>query len=206
VVNAGAGGAVRLVPLPTDIAGRGEPTSRRALLRSAIAGAGAALLTGCGRVNPQNQRVKKAGSVPPADIPLLQGLLDLELMMIAAYTAGTPLLDPYAAKAARQFLLQELAHAGELSGLVRGAHVKPHEAKQYYNLGHPQTSLQVVQLLHRIESALIAAYLSTIPRLQSPLIRGAVSTILANDAQHVSVLRMALGGEPVPSALVSGRE
>jgi len=182
-----------------------ERPSRRTLLGTAVMG-GAALLSACGRANPLHQRIKKAGKVPLADIPLLQGMLDLELMMIAAYTAGSPLLDLDTAKAARQFLLQELAHAGELTGLIREAHVKPHEAKQYYNLGHPQTSAEVVQLLHRIEAALITSYQLTIPRLQSPLIRGALSTILANDAQHIAVLRSALGGQPVPSALVSGRE
>jgi Ferritin-like domain len=186
-------------------AGSAARPSRRAVLRTAMAGA-AALLAGCGRVNPLHQRVKKAGQVPFGDIALLQGLLDLELMMIAAYTDGTPLLDPVSAKAARQFLLQELAHAGELAGLLRQARVKPHQAKQYYNLGHPQSSTEVVELLHRIESALITSYQLTIPRLQSPLIRGAVATILANDAQHVAVLRSVLGDEPVPSALVSGRE
>jgi hypothetical protein len=180
--------------------------SRRVWLTNAVVGGGALVLAGCGRVNPLHQRIKKSGRAAPADVPLLQGLLDLELMLIAAYTAGSPLLDRLTAKAARQFLLQELAHAGELAGLVREAHVKPHEIKQYYNLGHPQTSVQVIELLHRIESALIAAYLATIPRLETPPIRGALATIMANDAQHVSVLRAALDEDPVPSALITGRE
>jgi Ferritin-like domain len=179
--------------------------SRRKLLGAAGAG-GALLLASCGRRNPLHVRVKKAGPVPLADVATLNRLLDLEHLAIAAYTAGIPLLPRSATLAARQFLGQELSHAGELSGLVKEAGGKPHELASAYDLGHPHTGTDVLALLHRIESAQLAAYIQAIPGLRRGPVRAAAAAILANDAQHVAVLRSHLGQRPVPAAFVTGRE
>ena len=59
---------------------------------------------------------------------LLNGLLDLEHLGIAAYTAGIPLLSPSVHKVGRLFLTHELSHAEELGCLVQQAAGKPQKA------------------------------------------------------------------------------
>ncbi len=183
-----------------------DSRSRRALLSAGAAGGAALLLGACGKSNPLHTRVKAAGPVPLADVGVLNGLLDLEHYAIAAYEAGIPLLDKGSAAAAKQFLAQELTHAGELSGLVKKAGAKPHDPQPTYDLGHPHTNADVLRLLHRIETSQLAAYVSAIPFLQNGKVRAAALALFANDAQHVTVLRLQLGLEPVPSAFVTGQE
>ncbi len=64
----------------------------------------------------------------------------------------------------------------------------------------------MLALLHQVEAAQIAAYLAALPNLAPAVVRRSVAAILANDAQHVAVVRAALGQPAVPSALVTGRE
>ena len=182
-------------------------SSRRGFLRAAGAAAsGGVVLAGCGSGKGLHARVKRLGPVARPDVETLNRLLDLEYWAIAAYTAGIPLLAPSAVPAARQFLQQELAHAGELSGLVKQAGGKARKPAPSYDLGHPMRSREVLSLLHRIERSQLAAYLEAIPRLQPARVRAAAAAILANDAQHVSILRLELGLSPLPAALVGRAE
>ena len=64
----------------------------------------------------------------------------------------------------------------------------------------------MLALLHGLERAQIVLYLDAIPRLSPSPVRAAVATILASDAQHISILRMAQGLPAVPSAFVTGSE
>jgi hypothetical protein len=160
---------------------------------------------GCGHTSLRAQ-VHNSAPVLHTDVALLNQLLHLEHVGIAAYTAGTPLLAPATVEAGKLFLNDELSHAGALAGLIRAAGAKPPKPAPSYDLGHPRTSAEVLALLHRIESAQIAAYLAALPRLEPAFVRQSVASILANDAQHVAVVRAALGQPAVPSAFVSGRE
>ena len=137
---------------------------------------------------------------------MLNGVLALERRAIAAYTAAIPLLEGHNRRAATEFLRQELLHAGRLIALITatGGPVAPRALS--YNLGEPKDTRQILLLLHEVEQAQIAAYLDGVQRLSPGQIRAAAGSILADDAQHVSVLRAALGMQPVPSAFVSGGE
>jgi hypothetical protein len=175
-------------------------------LRAAGAGlAGAAVAVGCGKQSLRAQ-VHNSAPVLDTDVSLLNRLLHLEHRAIAAYTAGTPLLAPATVKAGKLFLGDELSHAGALSGLIRAAGAKPIKPAPSYELGHPRTSQEVLALLHEVELAQIRAYLEALPRLSPSSVRRSVAAIVANDAQHVTVVRAALGQPAVPSAFVSGRE
>ena len=191
--------------------GEADCASRRGLLRAAgagVAGATALLLSACGGSNHSStQSTVTSGPVHSTpDAQLLNSLLDLEHLGIAAYTAGIPLLTPAGRKDGQLFLKQELSHAGELAGLVHQAGGKPNKAKPTYDLGHPRTGDDVLSLLHRIERAQIAAYLRAIPKVSLGSTRAALAAVLANDAQHLSVVRVALGRRPIPDATVNGHE
>jgi hypothetical protein len=182
-----------------------DASSRRGWFRAAGLGLAGVVVAGCGSQSLRAQ-VHNSAPVLDTDVELLQQLLHLEHVGIAAYTAGTPLLAPATVKAGKLFLNDELSHAGALAGLIRAAGAKPIKPAPSYDLGHPRTSQQVLALLHRVESAQIAAYLAALPRLAPSSVKRSVAAILANDAQHVAVVRAAQGQTAVPSAFVTGRD
>lgn len=189
----------------------GAGTSRRALLSGAgatLVTGGALALAGCGRKEPVGRKaVKKAKpKVQRSDLAVLAELLDLERKTVAAYTAGFPLLSRSDAKTAKQFLNEELEHTGELLSLIKAAGGPAPLRSASYDLGHPSNDREVLALLHELERAQVAAYLSALPRLKPGPVRAAVSSILTNDAQHIAVIRGALGLIPVPSPFVDGSE
>jgi ferritin-like protein len=197
---------------PAPCADPESTSSRRALLRAtglAAAGGSAALVAACSARRTKPAPVESPGAKPSAlraDRGILQSALDLEHRAIAAYTAGIPLLDARTRGAARQFLLQEFAHAAELSALIHQGGGKPNPPSPSYDLGSPASAGDVLGLLHTIERASIAAYLVAIPRLSPGIVRSTVASILANEAEHVSVLRVSLRSQAVPSAFVTASE
>lgn len=170
-----------------------------------VGGSGSAMLAGCSGSKPLRVKVRTGVTVEGADVPILNALLDLEQYAVAGYTAGIPLLDYPAAKAAKQFLSQELAHAQELSTLIRKGGGKPRRPRASYDLGHPTTNAQVLTLLGELENVQLSAYLDRIPLLTAGRLRSTVAALCANDAQHLAVLRQQLGQSPVPAAFVTGR-
>jgi rubrerythrin len=173
------------------------------LLGGGTALATAGLLSGCG-TKPLREKIRGGAKVSRADVEALNGLLDVEHYAIAAYTAGTPLLGRTAAKAARQILSQELAHAVELGDLITRAGGKANKPRSTYNFGHPSTASEVLMLLERAEQAQLSAYLEAIPRVGGGRLSAALAAIFANEAQHLTVLRWQTGQAPVPAALVVG--
>ena len=187
-----------------------DGASRRALLGgagAALAGTGALTLAGCGRAAVGRKAVKQ---LPPPlmakDVEILAHALELERRTVAAYIAGIPLLPRAQAKAAQQFLNEELEHTGELISLIKAAGGKARPRADSYDLGHPRDGAEVLTLLHSLESLQISNYLRSIPRLSPAPLRAAVATILTVDAQHISMIRLAQGETPVPAPFVTGSE
>jgi hypothetical protein len=189
-----------------------DPRSRRAFLRTTgagLAGASSALLTACGGGSGRSKKQTAESAtlaVRASDVEILNGVLDLEHAAVAAYTAGIPLLNGRARAAAVRFLGQELSHATALAGAVKGAGGKPNPPRASYELGNPRGQAQVLVLLHTIEESLVEIYLDAIPKLSPGWLRADVASILANEAQHVSVLRAARGQSPVPTAFLTANE
>ncbi len=140
------------------------------------------------------------------DVAILNQLLDREYKAIAAYTAGLPLLDGSAHAAAQQFLTQELYHASKLYSMIKSAGGKPGKVRTNYALGQPRGREDVLSLLHGLERAEVDAYLGAVPAVSQAPARAVLAAILANDAQHVVVLRSELGLEPLTGAFVLGGE
>ncbi|HEX3511861.1 MAG TPA: ferritin-like domain-containing protein, partial [Solirubrobacteraceae bacterium] len=166
-----------------------EPATRRRMLGMSLASsatAAAAALAGCAG---SRQRLKLGDRSLDSDSQLLNSLLLLERRAIAAYTAGAPLLSGRDLRAATAFLRQELVHAGHLILLIKraGGTASPRVAS--YDLGHPRNARDVLTLLHQVERAQLGAYIDAIPKLSPGPLRASVATIVADDAEHVSVLR-----------------
>jgi hypothetical protein len=181
--------------------------SRRQLLGASGAAGAATLAAGCGVLPANTSPLQKiALTVDRPDVPILEGLLRLEYHLAYAYTASLPRLSGYALDAGRWFLVHELGHIGAVSTLLRSGGVKPNTSAGAIRLGHPRNASEVVALLHRLEDEAIRAYLHAVVALSNGQLRAVASAILANEGQHVSILRRAQGLEPVPSALLSATE
>jgi rubrerythrin len=180
-----------------------DPVSRRRFFHGAgvaTAGGSTAFLAACGGGSgtPKNQ------TATDADIAILNSALDLENTAIAAYTAGAPLLKGELLKLGREFLGQEKEHADALSSAVTRLGGHPSRPKAAYDFPRVRTQRDVLLLANMIEHEAIAAYLDALPKLSSPDLRATAASIVANEAEHVSVLLGALGRPQVPTAFVSG--
>ncbi len=181
--------------------------SRRALLASGSAAlvGGAFVLAGCGSTSTGKVAVKKTAlTVKPADIAILERALELERRTITAYVAGIPLLTRPQRKACRQFVTEELQHAGELISLITAAGGTPAPRADSYAIGHPTDGPGVLALLHQLEAFQISSYLGWIPQLSPGPVRAAVASILTVDAEHLSMARVMQGQNPVPGPFVTG--
>jgi hypothetical protein len=184
-----------------------DRASRRAVLAgaSAVLGGGAALaISGCGSSTADVRNLPLQAK--HGDLALLNRALALERYAIAGYTAGIPLLGRRRAKVAQTLFNDELAHAGELLGLIHAVGGKPIPRVDNYDLGYPRTEKQVLELLHRLERQQLILYLDLIPRLTPGKVRAAAAAIFGSDAQHTAVLRLQLHLPPAPSPFVTGTE
>jgi hypothetical protein len=182
--------------------------SRRALLSAtgtALAGAGAAALAGCGATATGRKAVKQMPpSIMRADVEILLQALELERRTATAYVACIPLLPHSQAKAARQFLNEELEHTGELISLIKAAGGKSPPRADSYDIGRASDAASGLSVLHTLEALQIRSYLRWIPRLSPGPVRAAVSSILTVDSQHLALVRVAQGQVPVPGPFVTG--
>ena len=188
--------------------GAGSTTRRTILSRSAagIAAGAAFALTGCGARAGRLSVHTIPAEARSTDVEILGGLLDRKYKAIAAYTAGIPLLAGKVQTNAKQILSQEVTHSDELYGLIRQAKGAGNRPQPSYPLGHPRTRAEVLELLHTLEQEQIAAYLDAIPSVSPGSVRAVLASILANDAQHVVLLRRGLRVDPLPEPFPTGSD
>jgi hypothetical protein len=181
--------------------------SRRQLLGASGAAGAAVLAAGCGVLPARSSTLQKiALTVDQPDAAMLEKLLRLEYHLAYAYTASLPRLSGYGVHAARWFLRHELEHIGAVSTLLKSGGVKPNTSAGEFHLGKAGNSSEVLAMLHGLEAEAIRAYSQAVAKLSNGQLRAVASAILANDGQHISILRRAMGQEPVPSALLTANE
>ena len=183
-----------------------RPSTRRELFARAGGGlvAGAALLAaGCGAHSAQLIRKRISPGEAALDVVLLNGLLDIEHRAIAAYSNGIPLLAGHNQRAARNFLGDEFNHASELISLIVRHGGTPNKAASSYDFGSPQSEADLLALFARLEREQIGAYLTAVPLVTPGPMRATLAAILGSDAQHVALLRKALGEPALLSPFVT---
>ncbi|MBW3607053.1 MAG: ferritin-like domain-containing protein [Actinobacteria bacterium] len=184
-----------------------DPQSRRRFFRMTgvgVAGASAVLLGACSDDTKNPVRLGPDES-DQADVEILNGLLDLEFMAIAAYKAGAPKLGGERLGIVKVFLEQEQAHADGLSGSIEELDGKPNRAKSDYDFPVLRTEADVLRFALDLENTAIAAYIDALPKFSEKKLRSTAASIITNEAEHASVLLDALGREPVPAAFVTGK-
>ena len=186
-----------------------DPLSRRRFFASSgvsIAGGSAMFLAACGDDGGDTGRVvpttpKEADA---ADVEILNGALDLELMAIAAYKAGAATLRGELLQVGKLFIEQEQEHADALTTAIKEARGTPNRAKSSYDFPQLRSERDALRFAVELENTAVAAYIDALPKLTRNDLRGTASAIVTNEAEHLSVLRGALGLAPAPQAFVTG--
>ncbi|MEA2155927.1 MAG: hypothetical protein QOE11_2067 [Solirubrobacteraceae bacterium] len=185
-----------------------DPLSRRRLfgmVGASAAGTMAVSLAGCGD-DTKNPNVRTApDESDSADIELLNSVLDLEFMTIAAYKAVAGQLRASALQTAKGFLEQEQEHADTLSQAIADLKGVPNTAQTSYDFPVLRSQRDALRFAVRLENNAIAAYIDVLPKLSQGPLRSTASAILTCEAEHVSVLSGHLGERQAPSAYVVGQ-
>ena len=170
---------------------------------SAVAGT-ATLLGGCG----DDTKLPSVATLPDesddADVELLNSALDLELEAIAAYKLVAGQVAGDALQDVKRFLEQEQDHADALAAAIEEAGGMPNRAKAAYDFPRLRSADAALRFAVGRENVAIAYYVDMLPKLGKGDLRATVASIMANEAEHVAVLREALGEQPVPAAFVVG--
>ena len=186
-----------------------DPLSRRRFIHRAglgVATGGTALsLAACADDSTTTPVQTGPDESDAADVEILNGVLDLELLSIAAYKAGASRLRGSALTIARTFVEQEQEHADGLAAAIKDAGGRPNRPKSAYDLPPLRTQTEVLRYGVELENTAIAAYIDALPKFSQGELRATAAAIITTEAEHLSVLLDALGMEPVPAAFVTGR-
>ena len=186
-----------------------DPLSRRRFFRmagvSTGAGGAAAFLAACGDGTTTPAVVTGPDESDQADVEILNGVLDLELMAIAAYKTAAGRMRGSVLEIGKLLLAQEQEHADALVAAVEEAGGRPNRAKASYDFPRMRSQQDALRFALQLENTAIAAYIDALPKFS----RGALRATAACSASLVmidaAVLLDALGMEPAPEAFVTGR-
>jgi Ferritin-like domain len=201
---------------PIDAGAREKPAvarrglSRRDALRLGAAGVGAGaatVLAGCGGGKP--------GMVPTVgpdemktDSATMAALLELERTAVIAYEVAQAKLLGSARAAAARLRTQELAHERAIEQGLRSlaAGVAPARPRSRYAVGFPtiRTAQDALRFVLDIENTQVSAYGDAVGTLLTPQLRETVASILAVEAEHMSVILGELHQPQASQSLVTG--
>lgn len=143
------------------------------------------------------------------DVAILEGAAGLEQTAVVAYTSAVSggLLDPATTRVARLFAKQEQEHLDALTAALKplGGKVppapKPADVK---GLSQAKTAADILTFAIALEEMAVAAYYQAQQQLQDGRLLQTGASIMANEGQHLVVLRTAAGKPPVPNAFETG--
>ncbi|MBA2505412.1 MAG: ferritin-like domain-containing protein [Thermoleophilaceae bacterium] len=172
--------------------------TRRDALALAVATA-SPLLLGAGAASAQDE----------GDAVVLQGAIVLEQTAVVVYdtAVSSGLLDREAKRVAELFRDQEQEHADALIAAFErlgGSAPKPPEAAAIPGLSELKSQAGVTAYAIELETTAVAAYYQAHQQLQDPELLRTTAGIMANEGQHLVVLRESVGRAPVPNAFETG--
>ena len=184
---------------PNRITPRGG--ARRALALGALLVA--VLLAGCGSGGSTTTAVPDK----EADAEVLNRVLSRELAAVDAYGRVLPLLRGGDRAMAARFRAQEQEHADAILKALRGLGAKSEPEDEEIESDELRTRADALAFLYAVESVSIDGGLRAISNLTAPWPRSLMGSIVANQAQHLVLLRRALGARPletIPEAFENG--
>jgi rubrerythrin len=204
--------AVTIVDGDADTAQVAEfERDRRELLRRGIALGGATVAASS---IPLLLSVRNAFAAREGDVEILDSAITLERVAVLAYDrlAGGDLLSPRVARIAKLFASQEQAHADRLVSSLRGYRVAiPAEPSGVAaidavvkGIADVKSQADVLNFAIELETTAVAAYYDAQRKLVDARLLQITASIMANEGQHLVVLRQAAGKTPAPNALETG--
>jgi Ferritin-like domain len=142
-----------------------------------------------------------------ADAEVLNNVLARELAAVRAYERTLPLLHGPALAAAREFRAQEQEHTNAIVKALRGLGERAEPEQEEIESEGLKTQADALEFLYEVESVSVAYDLRAISHLSAAWPRALLGSIAANQAQHLVVLRRALGADPaesIPEAFEDG--
>jgi rubrerythrin len=180
----------------------GEATRRDALRRGLTVGAGALAATAV----PAALDVRAAFAAATDDAAVLRAAVRLENTAIAAYDGAirSGRLAPEVLAAAKLFKRHEQEHAAALSAALRKLGQTPPtdtDPKVLAPLAKAGDQAAIV-----LETMAVAAYHDAAGKLRDAALLKTGVQIMADEGQHLVVLREALGRNPVPNSFETGQK
>jgi hypothetical protein len=175
---------------------------RAAVLLLVVLG-GALLASGCGKSGDGAETNPEKGS----DAAILNASLARELTLLEAYTYGQSLLNGDLGAIGRRFRAQQQEYVSALTKALRGLGGDVEAEAEELDPAGIRSRASLLELLYALESAALAAYVEEAPRLFTSAPRTLGTSLAAGHAQHVVVLRQALGAglaASVPEAFDGG--
>lgn len=196
----------------TAVVAEFESNRRDAIRRGLIAGGGVLAASSI----PFLLKMQNAFAQGGDDADIVIGAVDLEQAAVLAYdtAASSGLLDADQTKVAELFRDQEQEHADalitaleDLGGTPPPAPKKPEDSEALAGLADVKDAADIAAFAIELENSAIIAYSDAHGLLQSPDLLATGAQIMANEGQHLVVLRQVLGASPadsVPSAFEAG--
>jgi hypothetical protein len=167
--------------------------------------AAALLLLGCGKSGQGAETDPEKGS----DATSLNAALSRELTAAAAYSHGIGLLHGRLRPLGREFRAQEQEYVDAITKAIRGLGGKTEAEAERPDLSGVKSARGFLAFAYELENADLAAYLDAAPRLYTAAPRALATSLAAGHAQHLVVLRQALGADlagAAPQAFDGGEE
>jgi rubrerythrin len=182
-----------------------QGSRRRFLARAGAVGVGAAVMTAGGGVLSLGRFGGVASAAGLTDTQIAGYAQSVELAAVAVYTAAAPALKGDTLKVAQLFASHHQDHA-EAFGSVAGKDARPTANPKLVAAVQPaldsvaatvaakrDATDDVLELARTLEDQATYTYAAALTALISPEYAAATSTILPIEAQHATVLAIALG-------------
>jgi len=163
----------------------------------------ALLLAGCGGAGTTTTAVSEKA----ADAETLNNVLARQQAAVRAYERTLPLLSGPALVGAREFRASEQEHVDATVKALRGLGERAEPEEEEIESEGLKTQADGLGFLYEVESASIAYDLRAISHLTASWPRSLLGSVAADQAQHLVVLRQALGAdvaESIPEAFEDG--
>ena len=189
--------------------GAAQASRRRFLRKAGVAGASGALLSVGGGLVPFSRLVGVAGAQGALTDTAIAGFAQsVELAAVAAYEAAAPALSGDVLAVAQLFLSHHQDHA-DAFGAVAGDDARPEPNPALVEAVTPtlqavgeavaagqDVTTDVLAFAKVVENQAAYTYAAALTLLTDPAYAAATSTILPIEAQHATVLSLALGEGP----------
>jgi hypothetical protein len=176
----------------------------------------ALLVAGCGGGDGSSTGTAAASVTDATAAPSPEQAIDAEALnhvlgrqeaAIAAYGQVIGKLPPRLARLAAYFRAQEQEHVDAVLKAMRGLKSNAEPSEETIEAGELKGDRERLEFLYEVESATIDEELSAISKLQASWPRSLLASVVANQGEHLTLLRQELGAGPlasVPEAFENG--